>query len=101
MELLRLLTLIWAGILVVAVAVVLVSILYHLWRIGSELQRVRGSLGDAERPTRSLEEVMAPLRQDLEETARSLESAAELLDKTTAAVDPQREEGEIRAGRMG
>jgi hypothetical protein len=59
MALLRLLTLIYAGVLVAALAVVLITIMFYLWRVA-------GALADARAALVLVRERTAPLRQHLQ-----------------------------------
>ncbi len=61
MEVLRLLSLIYAGVLVLALAVSLIAVLIYLRRIGGVLAETRRSLSLTQQRTLPLEEHLAPL----------------------------------------
>ncbi len=88
MELLRVITLIYAGVLVLALAASLTAILIYLRKIASALGDTYDALALVEERTRPLEELLQPLNPalkgsiaDLQETAARLEHADEALDK--------------------
>lgn len=100
MEVLRILTLIWAAVLVLALAVVLVLILFYLWRIGTELERVRERLGRIPEVSEPLADLLTPLEERTERIAGDLERSAALLEEARRAVSAG-EEGETPAERAG
>lgn len=79
MELLTILTLIYAGILVLAVAASLIIILYYLWRIGSSLQATQEALDAVAGSTAPLEEPMALLSQRSADWAQTTSEAQKSL----------------------
>jgi uncharacterized protein YoxC len=76
MALLRVLTLVYAAVLVAALATVLALILAYLWRIGTVLARARSSLERVAERTRPLNGAMPPLHDDVNVHVRELETAA-------------------------
>ena len=83
MRLLTWLTIIYAVVLVLALAASLITIFIYLWRIGSALALVEGALGQAERNT-------APLKGHVEAINGGLTSVGEgltLVDRHLASVD--------------
>jgi hypothetical protein len=67
MALLRVLTLIWVAVLVLALAVSLTAIWIYLRRIGRSLGAVKGSLIDVEERTRPMKDHLAALKQEMEQ----------------------------------
>ncbi len=76
MLVLRTLTIVYAAVLVAALATVLTFIFAYLWRIGSALSRVRASLARAAEHTRALKDARMPQPQSMNEHVRELEDAA-------------------------
>lgn len=75
MELLRTLTLIHAGVLVLALAASLTAIWIELRRIAAALGGTRAALAMVEERTRPLDEGIRPFARDLERASRSLQDA--------------------------
>ncbi len=88
MELLRIITLVYAGVLVLALAASLTAILIYLRKIASALGDTYDALARVEEGTRPLEDLLEPLNlalqgsiTDLKETAARLKHADEALDR--------------------
>lgn len=94
MELLRTLTLVYAAVLVLALAASLLAVWIYLRRIAAALGEVREALAEARRRTAPLEEVLRPLRDVSEETAGEMDAAESALQQAD-------EELATLAGRPG
>lgn len=70
------LTLVYAGVLVAALAIILISILVYLWRIGTVLARAQASLELVGERSRALGGAMPPLHDAVNAHVRELEAAA-------------------------
>jgi hypothetical protein len=79
MTLLTWLTLIYAVVLVLALAVTLVTICVYLWRIGAALGEARSALEAVARQTEPLERHVAVLGEPVEATRAGLAEAASRL----------------------
>lgn len=86
MDLLRILTLVYAAVLVLALAASLLAIWIHLRRISHALGKVREALGAARRETGPLEDSLRPLRDLLEETAGEMKAAECALERAEEVV---------------
>lgn len=86
MELLRTLTLVYAGVLVAALAASLITILVYLWRIGSVLGDTREALRVVVDRTRPLPVHLEPLRALRSADAAALEEAADALHRADACL---------------
>lgn len=86
MALLRVLTLIYAGVLVVALATVLTLIAIQLWRIGTVLSRARERLALTAERTRPLRDAMPPTHDKVNEKVRELEVAARQMTTVRDAI---------------
>lgn len=75
MELLRWVTLVYVGVLVLALAVGLITIWIYLRRVAHALAGARDALRAAERETAVLPQHLAPLRDLTAETAAELSAA--------------------------
>lgn len=75
MELLRILTLVYAGILVAALAVSLIAILVYLRRIAAVLADVQHALARAGSETEPFEAPLSSLEQAADETSAALQEA--------------------------
>jgi hypothetical protein len=91
MEVLRIVTLVYVAVLVLALAVSLTAIWIYLRRIGGALGEAYEALALVEQRTRPLEELLQPLNPvlkgsvvDLEETSARLKHADEGLDVLAA-----------------
>ena len=80
MGLLRLLTLIYAGVLVAALAVVLTTITVYLWRIA-------GALADARSALELVRDRTAPLRQHLDGLERLTEENVQRVEDATTTIE--------------
>jgi hypothetical protein len=85
-ELLRILTLIYAAVLVLALAASLAAIWIYLRRIAHALGEVREALAVAGRETEPFEDVLRPLRDLFEETAGEMDAAESALERTEEAL---------------
>jgi hypothetical protein len=88
MALLRVLTLVYAGVLVAALATALIVIAVYLWRIARVLGDVRAALGEVRDRTAPLRQHLGPLEaltaehvQEFEDAASALDSARDRLDE--------------------
>jgi HAMP domain-containing protein len=81
MELLRTLTLIYAAVLVLALAVSLVAIWVYLRRTAHRLAEARAALAAAQRETAPLEELLCPVRDLGEEASGELWAAKSSLEQ--------------------
>ena len=81
MELLRILTLIYVAVLVLALAASLIAIWIYLRRIGGALGEVRVALAAAARESAPLESHIQPLRDIAGEMAAELQTADAYLQK--------------------
>ena len=88
MAALRLLTLVYAGVLVAALAVVLMTIAFYLWRVAGALAEARAALALVRERTaplrqhlQGLEELTIEHVQQVEEATTTIERA---LDRLTA-----------------
>jgi HAMP domain-containing protein len=86
MELLLFLTLIYIGVLVVALAASLIAIWIYLRRISRALGEVREALAAARRETGPLEDALRPLRDLFEETAGEMNAAESALEQADEAL---------------
>ena len=91
MALLRVLTLIYAGVLVAALAVVLITIAVYLWRVSGALAEARAALAlvrDRTQPLRQhlrgLEELTEQYVQQIDDATTTIEQA---LRRLTAPAD--------------
>ncbi len=94
MQLLTWLTVIYAVVLVLALAASLITIFVYLWRIGSALAEVRGALDQAKANT-------APLENHIETVNRGLANVRDELkagDEHLSAVDDSLN---VVAGHLG
>ena len=80
MALLRVLTLVYAGVLVTALATALIVIAVYLWRIARVLGDVRTALGEVRNRTAPLRQHLGPLEALTKEHVREFEDAASALD---------------------
>jgi hypothetical protein len=80
MALLRTLTLVYAGVLVAALATALAVIAVYLWRIAFVLGDVRTALGEVRDRTKPLRQHLEPLEALTEERVQEFEGAASALD---------------------
>lgn len=76
MELLRLVTLVYAGVLVLALAVSLTAVLVYLRRIASALAETRRSLRLIRESTTSLEQHLAPAAEQMDRAGSLVRDAA-------------------------
>ena len=79
-SLLTLLTLIYAAILVAALAIALIAIAVYLWRIAATLGRVRSALADVGDRT-------MPLRENLDGVSKLTEHHVEEFEEATTALE--------------
>lgn len=75
------LTLAYAAILVLALAVILATIVVLVRRIGAALDEVRDSLAEACERTAALEDLLGPLDSDAAELRGDVEAAAADLER--------------------
>ena len=80
MALLRVLTLVYAGVLVTALATALIVIAVYLWRIALVLGDVRTALGEVRDRTAPLRQHLGPLEALTEEHVQEFDDAASVLD---------------------
>ena len=74
------LTVLYAAVLVAALATTLITIAVYLWRIAATLERVRHALAEVRERT-------APLHQDLEGVSRLTEDHVEEFEQATMALE--------------
>jgi hypothetical protein len=86
MELLRLLTLVYAGVLVAALAISLIIILIHLWRIARVLGSVDAALREALNATHPLESLLGRLDEHVTAAHDSLGEAAACMEDADRAL---------------
>lgn len=98
MELLRLLTLVYAGVLVAALAVSLIIILIHLWRIARVLARVDAALRAALNATHPLETLLGRLDEHVTAAHDSLCEAAACTEDADRALAGAAERSAAPAG---
>lgn len=79
MELLRIFTLVWTAVLVLALAASLIAILVWLVRIGRRLSEVETALGEVAARTQPLEEFFTPLGDGPGRAEEDLTSARAML----------------------
>lgn len=79
MELLRLLTLMYAGVLVLALAVSLIAVIVYLRRIAAVLGQTRESLSVAQQRTAQLEGHLTPLSEETDRARSAISDAAKNL----------------------
>lgn len=87
MELLRTLTLVYAGILTVALAASLIAILFYLLRIARALGGVKEELGRTAARTEPIRTLLEPLRDEAGAAGRALEHAEADLGRADARLD--------------
>lgn len=86
MELLRVLTLIYAAVLVLALAASLLAVWIYLRRVSRALGNVREALEAARRETGPLEDWLRPLRDLFEETAAEMKAAECAMERVEEVV---------------
>lgn len=97
MELLRTLTLIYAAVLVLALAASLITIWLYLRRIGGVLEDVRAALGATQRETAPMESLFEPLGEALGgcgDTVRKARSSLEHANERLGALAERAGAGE-------
>jgi hypothetical protein len=91
MAMLRILTLIYAGVLVAALAAVLVTIALYLWRISGALAEARAALALVRDRTQPLRQHLRGLEEFTEENVQRVEDATttieQALERLTAPAD--------------
>jgi hypothetical protein len=87
MEILRILTLVYAAVLVLALAASLTAILIFLRKIASALSDTHEALARVEERTRPLEELMQPLNPVLQGSVGDLKETAARLQHADAGLD--------------
>lgn len=87
MELLRTLTLIWSGVLVLALAASLTAIWLYLRRIASALADVREALAGVTRATAPMKEHIQPLREQVEVAHEALQDACSTFEHADEALE--------------
>lgn len=75
-------TLIYAGVLILAVAAVLTTIAVYLWRIAAAASRIREALVHVRDRTEPLKQHLEGLESISDERARRLESAVSTLEES-------------------
>lgn len=98
MTVLVILTLVYAGVLVAALAIILISILVYLWRIGTVLARARVSLELVAERSRALGGAMPSLHASVNEHVRELEAAARQMTTVRDALARARDRTAIGGG---
>ena len=83
--LLTIVTLVYAGILVLALAAVLITVAIYLWRISAMLGDVRGALVQVASRTEPLKLHLDPLYQLTEETVDAFDDATREIEKAAGA----------------
>lgn len=78
-ELLRLLTLVYAGVLVLALAVSLIAVVVYLRRIAAVLGQTRQSLSATQQRTAALEVHLTPLSEEFDRARSAMSDAAKNL----------------------
>ena len=73
-------TVLYAAVLVAALAATLITIAVYLWRISAMLERVRSALGEVRERT-------TPLRQDLDGVSRLTQDHVEEFEQATIALE--------------
>ena len=73
-------TVVYAAVLVAALAATLITIAVYLWRISAMLERVRRALAEVRERT-------APLHQDLDGVSRLTEDHVEEFEQATIALE--------------
>lgn len=91
MQLLTVLTLIYAGVLVLALAVSLIAIRLRLGAIDHALEGARASLGRVCAASEPLHDELAPIEERLKEALRSVNEAADELDGAHDAIEQRAE----------
>lgn len=84
MGLLRVLSLIYAGVLVTALAVVLITIAVYLWRIAGALADARSALALVRDRTAPLRHHLKGLEELTEENVRRVEDATTTIERALA-----------------
>ena len=87
MALLRVLTLVYAGVLVTALATALIVIAVYLWRIALVLGDVHKELGKVRDRTAPLRQHLGPLEALTAEHVQEFEDAASALDSVRNRLD--------------
>jgi len=102
--LLRIVTLAYVAILVLALATVLTTIAVYLWRIASMLERIRGALGEMRERTAPIAAHFQGLDALTEEHVREFEQATIALERSVGifnTADVIEEQAFALAGRSG
>jgi HAMP domain-containing protein len=86
-ELLRTLTLVYAAVLVLALAASLTAIWFYLRRTAHLLGEARAALAAAQRDTAPLEELLCPVRDLGDEASGELEAAKSALEQADEHLD--------------
>lgn len=97
MTVLTVLTLVYAGILVAALAASLITILVYLRRIGRTLGEAREALSEVAAASGPLQEPLERLEDELAAAADALEPGAEALERAWERLAPPPAESEPRA----
>ena len=86
-DVLRWVTVAYAAVLVLALAIALTTIAVYLWRIAAGMIRVRDALARVRDETAALPGHLKPLEQRTEQRVREFEDVTEMIERATGTAN--------------